>query len=363
MKLEVDSVLYESFESARVDISLSTLSRAFVFNAVSTEGKPLPFKGGEPCKVFVDGEVVLTGNIEIVNVSYSSQEHTILLKGRSSTGDIVDSTLKSIELNPPISLASVIQKIISQLGLPIGVVDFPGLEDFNKAEDKIGPEVAENAFTFLENLARKRQVLLTTDGEQNVVIQRSEQQLISHQLLNVIGNEEKNNIIAGSVSYDHTKRYRNYLVKSQPNTSSAIFSGSTDLSTIADQGGSAQDVEVRIGRQLVIKAEKASSSEQAKERATWEGNIRKTRSAVYSATVLGYRTDSNDLWEINKLVQIQDDFADINARMLIDTISFSLDLQTGRRTTLGFVDKDAYKVELEEPEVTDKVGEGLFNFG
>lgn len=362
MQLEVNGMLYTNFESARVDISLSSLSRGFVFDAISTEGLPLPFKGGEPCRVIVDGETVLTGNIEIVKVDYADRTHSISLKGRSTTGDVVDSTMRSLEINPPISLKSVIEQALLEIGVDITVIDDSGgIDDFNKAEDKIGPAVGENAFDFIETLARKRQVLLTTNDTGNIVIESPEPQLIKHQLLNIIGNP-LNNILSGSVSYDHTSRFRDYLIKSQQNTSSLVFSGSADLSTIVDQGGSAQDLEVRVGRKFVAKAEKASSSEESKNRATWEGNIRKTRSAVYSATVLGYRTVSGDLWEVNKLVQIVDEYADINARMLLDSVSFSLKLGEGggKKTTLGFVDKDAYKVQLEEPTGPDKVGEDLF---
>lgn len=359
MELEVNGIQYARFTTASAVISLDTIARGFSFTAVSTEGLPLPFKGGEPCRVIVDGTPVLDGFIEVVNVNYDASGHTITVEGRSKTGDLVDSSLIGTEINPPISLKKIIEDVISEIGLDIDVIDNTNIEIFNKAEDKVGPAVGENAFQFIERLARKRQVLLTSDGDGNVVITRSEPTEINVNLQNII-QSDRNNIISGSVSYDRTQRFRDYLVKSQLNTSSLVFSGSTDLSDVVDQGGSALDNEVRSGRQLVMKAEKASSSPQATERAIWEANIRRTRSQLYSVVVNEYRTKAGELWSENKLVFITDEFADINARMLINSIEFKFSTQEGRQTALGFVDKDAYQVEISEPQPVDKVGGNLF---
>jgi len=359
MELEVNGIQYGRFTSASAVISLDTIARGFSFTAVSTDGLSLPFKGGEACRVIVDGTPVIDGFIEVVNVDYDAKSHTITVEGRGKTGDLIDSSLAGKEINPPISLKKIIEDVIAEIGLDIAVIDNTAIEDFNEAEDKLGPAVGENAFKFIERLARKRQVLLTSNGDSDVVITRSEPDEIFVNLQNVVQSNE-NNIISSSVSYDRTKRFRDYLVKSQQNTSSLVFSGNVDLSDVVEQGGSALDDEVRAGRQLVIKAEKASSNDQATERAIWEANIRRTRSQVYSATVNEYRTKAGELWSTNKLVTIRDEFADINARMLINSIEFGFGVSTGRQTVLGFVDKNAYKVEISEPQPVDNVGNNLF---
>ncbi len=359
MELQVNGIQYGRFTTASAVISLDSIARGFSFTAVSTAGLPLPFKGGEPCRVIVDGSPVLDGFIEVVNVDYDAGGHSITIEGRSKSGDLVDSSLEGKEINPPISLKKIIEDVITEIGLDIAVIDNTGIEDFNEAEDKLGPAVGENAFKFIERLARKRQVLLTSNGDSDVVITRSDPTEIDVNLQNIV-QSNNNNIISGSVSYDRTQRFRDYLVKSQQNTSSLVFGGNADLSDVVDQGGSALDDEVRTGRQLVMKAEKASSNDQATERAIWEANIRRTRSQVYSATVNEYRTKSGELWSENKLVPITDEFADINARMLINSIEFKFGTTEGRQTVLGFVDKDAYKVEISEPETVDNVGNNLF---
>ena len=132
------------------------------------------------------------------------------------------------------------------------------------------------------------------------------------------------------------------------------------ISDVVDQSGTIEDLEVRKGRQLILVAEKSSSNEQAKERATWEANIRKTRSQVYTVVVQGYRSDSGVLWSVNNLASIVDEFSDIDAQMLINSVKFMFSAAEGSRTEIGFVPKDSYQVKISEPVETDNVGGNLF---
>ena len=148
-------------------------------------------------------------------------------------------------------------------------------------------------------------------------------------------------------------------MKSSLNTSLG-FAGNTSISDVVDQSGTIEDLEVRKGRQLIIVAEKSSSNGQAKERATWEANIRKARSQIYTVVVQGYRSDSGVLWSVNNLVSIVDEFSDINAQMLINSVKFMFSAAEGSRTEIGFVPKDSYQVKINEPVETDNVGGNFF---
>lgn len=369
MELEVNNIRYSRFTEATATISLDSLASGFSFSAVSVDGLPLPFKGGEPCKVIVDGDAVLSGFIETVEVDYDSSSHNIKIKGRSATGDLVDSSLDAKDYTAPVTLLKIIETVISEVGLSIGAIDNSSIAPFNDAEDKIASAVGENAFSFIERLARKRQVLLTSDSDSNVVITRSEPTSIDATLRNTVPTRgttfftskapSTNNIISANVRYDNTQRFRKYTVKSSLNTSLG-FASKTKISDIVDQNRTIEDKDIRESRKLVIVAEKSSSNDQCKERATWEANIRKTRSQIYTAVVQGYRSDSGVLWSVNNLVSIVDEFSDINAQMLINSVKFMFSAAEGSRTEIGFVPKDSYQVEISEPVETDNVGENTF---
>ena len=364
--LEVDSVEYSNFLSAGVVLSMDTLAHEFFFEAVSEGTNYLPFTGGQECKVVIEGKTVTTGTLEVVRVDYGGRSHNIALQGRSKTGDVTDSSLEELELNPPISLQECINRVITQLGLNITVTDNSGIEPFDQNEDKIGPAVGENAFDFIMTLARKRQVLLNTDADGNIIITRSEAIETENSLISKVTDTGLNNILSATFNIDHTNRFNKYVVKSQLNTAALIFGGgATDLASIVNQGGSVStdpvtDEDVRAGRNMVLRAEKSSSTEQARLRATWEANIRRARSQRYDAVVQGFTDNNGDLWTLNRLVNVVDEFCDINATKLINYIEFGIDARRGNVTRLGMVEPDTYQVSLEEPQPTEESGENLF---
>ena len=82
IELEVNGQPYENFTTSNVKFSLDELSGTFNFTAVSSQAQPLPFKGGEACRVIVENQTVLTGWIEIIDVNYASDFHSITVRDR-----------------------------------------------------------------------------------------------------------------------------------------------------------------------------------------------------------------------------------------------------------------------------------------
>ncbi len=348
--LEVDSIPYDNFVSASCEIRLDALSNTFSFDAVAANFDPLPFKGGEACKVIVEGETVLTGTIEVVSVSGDASNTTITFQGRDKTADLLDSTLDSIsDLTGPITLKEVIEKVIDQLKIDISVIDLVNPETFTGTEDVISPEIGDNAFSFLEKYSRKRQVLLTSNGDGNIVIDVNSGESAAGSIQNIKGSED-NNVIAYSFSFDTTGRFNLYKFGSQFNPSALSSAGSTSNASVVNQNGSTFDPEIRIGRQLVLVSEATLSSTHALARAKWEANIRKARGLQYAVTVNGYKVDLkdslSDLWRVNRLYDIQDDNLGKREPMLCNSVTYSLDLSAGQITSLGFVDEKTYTLDL-----------------
>lgn len=361
MALEVNGVRYDNFTAASCEIRLDALSNTFGFEAVAAEGQPLPFKGGEACKVIVDGEVQLTGSIEIVDVSYDAIDHTIAVQGRDKTGDLLDSTLNAISdlRGKNLALKEIIERAIDDISGPdikptdkIKVVEEVSTAKFDPAQDIVSAEAGDNAFSFIEKYSRKRQVLLTSNGDGDVVITSGSAQEAVGSIQHIIGASD-NNVIASSFSFDTTGRYNSYKIASQLNPFALNLAGETGLDSVVSQSGGTSDPDVRIGRQMVLIAEAPSSNDQNFDRAKWEANIRKARGLVYSATVHGYRVDptnpSSALWQINRLYQIVDDYLGKSEPMLCNSVTFTLDGEAGETTSLSFVDQKAYSLELEKP--------------
>lgn len=361
MRLEVNGVQYTNFTAASCELRLDSLSSTFRFDAVAPNGQALPFKGGEACKVIVDGVTVLTGFIEVVSVDYNGSDHTISVSGRDKTADLIDSTIDDIDdiRGDGLTLKALIGKVIEQLGLDIQVIDEVEPEPYNAAEDIAAPEPGDNAFQFIEKYAKKRQVLLTSNGDGNIVIATNSGQTAEGAVQHIIGAED-NNVIASSFSYDTTGRYNAYKIASGLNPVALNLAGDTDLASLVNQGGGVFDADIRVGRQLIIISEAPFSDGPCEDRAKWEADIRRARGLVYSATVPSFRVDGNqgDLWQINRIYQIVDDFVGKIEPMLCNSVTFTFDVDNGRNTNLGFVGQKAYTLFIEpDPlaEVADNV--------
>lgn len=357
IKLEVSGIQYDNFTSASCEIRLDALTNTFSFEAVAADGLPLPFKGGEACRIIVNDNVVITGFIEVVDVSYDAGDHAVTVQGRDKTGDLLDSSLDAIsDLRSPITLKEIIEKVISNIDSDIEVVDEVNPPAFEEAQDIVSPEPGENAFEFIEKYARKRQVLLTSDGDGNVVITDGNPDQVPGSIQHVIGAND-NNVISSSFSFDTTGRYNLYKFASQLNPTALNIAGSIGLGSIANQSGGASDIDIRTGRQLILISEAPFSDDQNESRSKWEANIRKARGLVYSATVSGYGVDASDstsdLWQINKLYQIIDDYLGKVEPMLCNSITFTLDINSGEQTQLSFVDEQAYTLELTKPRTSE----------
>lgn len=344
--VEVDGAQYDNLLSVELGMSLSAIARDFNLTVAQPDGTALPFRGGEEIKIFIDGELRLDGSIFTVSPSYSKDQHTITMTGRSRVADLVDSTLLPVSITGDISLQKAIEQVIEQLGIDIKVINnISGLADFSSAEDKISAEPGDGAFQFIDQLARKRQALLTSDASGNIVITRNGTEQNPVTLLNP-GTGTGGNIIRASISYDLNKRFNKYVVMSQGNGSTGI---SLTPASFVNQQGEQVDQSIRSGRQNVIQAEKSSSNDQSLERAIWQANIAKVRSRKYSVVVQGTRPLGGDIWEINKLQQVIDEQSGINEVMLIDAVRFTQSKNAGTLTQLGLVDKNAYSVSLSEP--------------
>lgn len=359
MKLEVNGLQYSGFTTCSCELRLDSLSSSFSFDAVAPGGQALPFKGGEACKVIVDGETVITGNIEVVSVDYDGSDHVISISGRDKTADLVDSTLGIIDdiRGDGLTLKILIESVIEHLGLSISVIDELDPLPFNGAEDIAAPEPGDNAFSFIEQFARHRQALLTSNGNGDIVITANSGLTAPGAVQHIIGASD-NNVLSSSFSYDTTGRFNAYRMASSLNPTALNLTGGADLATLVNQGGGVIDNEIRAGRQLILIAETPFGDSDCEKRARWEADIRKARGLIYSANVSGFRVggESGALWSINRIYQIVDDFVGKIEPMLLNSVVFSLSVDSGRTTSLGFVGQKAYTLFIESDPFVEVAG-------
>jgi len=352
MVLKVNGIPYTNFISLQAEVRLDVLCNTFSGVMARTNEQALPFKMQDKCEVLVDGQLIFTGKIEVMAIKYGKDYHYIELAGRDATSDLLDSTIDEMDdLAEGATLKNIIEQVITHLKSPLIVTEDFKVSRFNPDSDIAAPEPGTNAFNFLEPLARQRQVLLTSNAQGNVVLARGsgvvQENARIQSVIRSNPNSVNNNVLEVDASYDNTGRYNLYKISGYGNPSALGDTGSIDLGPVVEQSGRTIDKEMNIGRQLVLSAESTLTDDDSFNRATWEANIRRARGRVYNATVKGYSIGGN-IWQINRLIPVDDDFADIHGKMLINSTLFTFDKTKGSRTRLMFMEPDTFTLVLDK---------------
>lgn len=356
LTLEVNGTEFGNFTDATVSFGMDQLAGEFSFTAVSEVPDDWPAKQGSEVRVLADGVAVLKGFVEIVRVRYNHENHSIGIRGRTRTADVVDSTITARKFSPPITMEFLVELVLNDLGIGtltefglegIGVIN--QVDDLESFDEDIDAKAGQTAFEFLEQYARKRQVLLTTSAAGDIVITRNTGTRSGITLTSEVPDAGKNNILSAFLNLNNTERFQRYEVRSSGNAVGAALTV-FDANAAADVFGQATDDDIRAGRVMTFVAANSTDTEGCTKRADWEGNIRRTRSQEYTCVVQGHEQSPGTPWEFNQIVTVSDDFADVEGELLIDRVEMTYSVQRGSRTSLRCVPTDAYLVQAAEPE-------------
>lgn len=353
--LEVGGREYANWTEIEISRSMKDLSGVFSFRAVSDRKIPFPIERMQPVKALINGRPVVTGYVDRIVISYKAGSHSISVEGRDRTCDIIDSKVDhTIEFEAPVTLEEVINKTLSSIGVSdVKVINkAPNLEPFEKGE-LVSAHIGQGGYEFMDQYAKKRQVVLTSDGNGNIVITRASTTSTPIRFLNktINPNGTENNILAASVTYDDSDRYNKYNFHTQGNPSGDrdLEDGPEELTT---REGYWEDEEVRSSRAYHEVSESANSKDKVVDRAKWEGMIRKAKSMTYTCTVVGHSpySEGGEPYEPNTLVNVEDDFSDVRLELLLVSVTYTLDVYSGSTTKFELMTREAFNLINKKDE-------------
>ena len=184
LKIRLNGQDFTNFISASAALSMETAASAFAFKATADPDNLFPIPNGSLVEILADDIKVITGYVEKLGVGYAGREHTITVQGRSLLADLIDSTVGEVkEFEGQVNLEDIIRATLNSIDLSnIKIINQAGsIRNFD-ASDITSAETGQNAFDFIESYARKRQVLLTTNGDGNLVIARASTELLPARL-------------------------------------------------------------------------------------------------------------------------------------------------------------------------------------
>ena len=296
--------------------------------AINNQGRPiLP---GLPCTVSLFGTPVITGFIDDADPSYDPNDHSLSIRGRDATGDLVDCAARTDGQSwAGRNLLQIAVDVCKPFSIPVRLEGPPGAPFRSQA---VSP--GETAMEVLSRAARQRGYLLVSDSLGGLLITRTGSRRATRSLR--LGVD----ILAGGATYSHAERFSRYDVIGQDNEQS--YDGAEG---IAQQVlASATDPSIRRSRVTVIDVPDATDVGAARQLALWTAATRKARGERAELTVRGWR-DGAAPWAANTLVRVDDPWLGLAGDYLIAGVSFSLDDQGGQITRLSVTPPAAYTPE------------------
>lgn len=369
VKILKNGVNYPYFDRLSVKKDLDYLGGSFSFDTFSINGRTVPFIPMDEVKIYINGILVLTGQVFVISVNYSTDSHSIKIEGYSKSRVLVDN---SIINNAQKDSGEYLQKLIVDTLKEQGITSLVVENDPNniKITEDTSAEIEESIFEYLNRYASLAGAIITTNRDGNIEIYRNDglhEGIYSGVILrNKFKSNNNNHILQANFVQDFRERYEEVTVVSQatddPIRLTKQANPGVDISL--EDGQTVTDTALKDSeRKLLIVANSELDEEEALVYATWEVNNRIAKSLKYNCTVTGFGPISNKayIYELNYTFLIDDEYASINKVMLIKSIDYQFDSSRGHTTQLTFIPSNSYKLDTTDPNLVVYKEEDVIN--
>jgi len=326
--LKIGGKILTVWEDVTVQKSIETAAGGFSVSVSDVEDWPI--NPNDACVVTLDGETVITGYVDTVDMEKQPGNHTITVSGRDRAGDLIDCSVvhKGNEIVGQ-GLLQVAKTLCDPFNIKVTATASTGA-----AFPKVAILPSESVWQCLERLARQRGMLLVSDGQGGIVFMQPNRTHSGAALV------EGKNILSARATFDTQERFSDYYVKGQTVGTDDTFGASA-----AQIQARAKDIGITRHRPLIIISETNTSAAEAQTRANFEATTRAARSGKVEVTVQGWQRDDNGtLWAPNQLVTCKIPGLRVDGDMLISGVNYRKSASSGTTAVLKLARPDAFMV-------------------
>ena len=354
LTLRIDGFNVSGWTSIQVVRSLDAIADTFdlaLTTRLSSTPPPVEIEEGGACEVFYGEELVLSGYIDRVDLSYNATSTTLGVSGRSKAGDLVDcSAVRPGKLTAGSWKQTPVLRIAEDLCDPFGIAVKSDVGELPK-ERFFKLQEGETVFAALARLAKDYGLRVVSSSDGTIRFTRTGVLTYSD-----VAIQNGVNVIAGGLTRDASERFSDYLFKGQLSPTDEVPQTSCNTAHTAHDDGvtryrpilieSDEQVRDHLGQFTGGKAKKPLQL-----RAEWERNTRAGKSKQLSYEVcdpddlsLSWEMGRYGLWEPNVIVSVKDDFLGIDGQYLVTSVTLVRD-DNGTRTSLALTAPEAYEVQ------------------
>jgi len=332
IEIKTDGSIYGGWKTARIPFGIEQIANSFELEVTDRwvgQNNPRPIRVGAACEVLIDGEVVITGYVDDNSPEFDANKHGISIAGRDKAGDLVDcSAIHKTGQWANATLDKIVRDICAPFGIKV-IIDVPVGEKFSTFSIQEG----ESAHECIDRACRMRAVMPISDGKSNLVITRAKNGAPVAELIQGV------NILYARGDFSMRERFSTYYIKGQDRGSDDNLDAPENHTQVS---ATATDAYVNRYRPLIVIAEDKGAHATLKQRAEWERNVRRGRSARATVRVNGWRNASGALWRANTLVHLNSPYLGADVDLLIVGGTYIKDEIQGKVTELSLVGREAF---------------------
>jgi len=338
VEVRTDGQRLRGLKSLTLDVGIDAVASRFSMGFAAAP----PLGDHSPLEIYLHDELRLTGFAEANVGGEDKDKDSYTVSGRSKTGDLVAGcVLHDTGEWLAQDLAHIARAIVRPFDCHVVVRGDtgPAFTSF-----KVGD--SEKAQAALRRLADNRGLILRDTPRGDLLISAPVWKETSYGLVRRVDmGEDDRNVLTSTVKRDNSKRHNVVIVRGQ---SEGWDLGSTQIE------GRSYDVNIKRYRPLVIAANKSVNQYDAQRLAEWEQVRRLGQSLTWRGRVRGWtQGETGPLWDVGYLVPVLDEKYNVDGRLLVTGVSFSLSSAQGATTELTLQPPEAF---LPKPVVSETGG-------
>ena len=276
---------------------------------------------GDLCSIFVNRKIVLAGIVDTVKRSLSKQGPSLSFEGRSVASILTDSCVTKFSTLPT-KIDALAERLVRPLPF-IGKKDFvyngAKKESVSRKFVEISP--GDTVFEVIKRAANSQGYLFWASPDGKFVFDKPLVRGKADYKIHALEDGSEMDYIEGSV--ERTINGVHSEVK--------VVGESQDGDDIKYVMATAKNGDMPFAKPLVVNWNENDSP--AKRTAELQVAVEKASSTRLEYTLKGF-SQNGKVWQINKFVDVRDDYNGVEDAYLVKSVTFTLDRQSGMRTKL-----------------------------
>lgn len=335
LELRINGKTFPFWKEATVTRAVTQFCHDFQFtapDAFASNGAWSDIVPTDEIEIVANGEQILAGYIDGVDIEQSKDGTTLRYFGCSMTGDVYDcSATKASHRFSKRTPGAIARELCAVVGVDVDIQkDGPIIRDF-----AITP--GETIYECITRACATYGIQVLTDELGRVVLHKSVKDIVP--TLKITRNTR--GIVSRSRSIDYSQRFSEVKVLSQSGGSS--LTGEQSAAKFAS--ATVRDNVMPRTRKLIVNAEEQMTSQQLQLRAQYERNARIGESDSITYTFAGFVDELGGLFSPFVAVDVDDVLVRAQSVYVTDSVVFDASADGGSTTTITLVPPQAFGFE------------------